>query len=163
MQKPNCPLDLEEKSINLAGNILDLCLKDSSKKLKEDIKKNYGDAFSWARKTLENGLAFSKMQEIIKEQGGNPAIDSEDLKPGKFSYKVRAEKNGIIKSVSSKNLTIIAKLLGAPKDKGAGVFLDKKIGEKAKKGNVIYTLYSEKVYNLEKGKEPLARFPITVI
>jgi len=162
-QKSNRPLDLEEKSINLAGNILDLCLKDSSEELKENVRKNYGDGFSWAKKTLENGLAFSKMQAIIKKQGGNPAIDSEDLKPGKFSYKIRAEKNGIIKSISSKNITIIAKLLGAPKNKGAGIYLDKKIGEKAKKGSVIYTLFSEKVYNLEKGRESLARFPITVV
>ena len=162
-QKPNRPLDLEEKSINLAGNILDLCLKDSSDKLKENVKKKYGDAFSWARKTLENGLAFSKMQEIITEQGGNPAIDSEDLKPGKFAYKVRADKSGTIKNISSKNLTIIAKLLGVPKQKGAGIFLDKKIGELAHKGNVIYTLYSEKVYNLKRGKGALARFPIAKI
>ena len=103
------------------------------------------------------------MQEIITEQGGNPAIDSEDLKPGKFAYKVRADKSGTIKNISSKNLTIIAKLLGVPKQKGAGIFLDKKIGELAHKGNVIYTLYSEKVYNLKRGKGALARFPIAKI
>lgn len=162
-QKENRPLDLEEKSINLAGHLLELCLRDSSEELKIKVKKNYGDTFSWARKILENGLAFLKMQEIIKAQGGNYKIDSEDLKPGKFVYRARAAKNGIIKNINIKNLTLIARLLGAPKQKGSGVFLDKKIGEKADKDDVICTLYSEKVYNIKEGRKYLARFPIIKI
>ncbi|MBI2031470.1 MAG: thymidine phosphorylase [Candidatus Levybacteria bacterium] len=162
-QKPDRPLDLEEKSINLAGHLLELCLSDSSDETKENVRKNYGDTFSWARKILENGLAFLKMQGIIKAQGGNSEIDSEDLKPGKFVYHVKANKNGIVKNISIKNLTIVAKLLGAPKEKGAGVFLDKKIGEKADKDDVICTLYSEKVYNLKEGKKYFTRFPIIKI
>jgi len=162
-QKENRPLDLEEKSINIAGHLLELCLKDSSNELKADVKKNYGDTFVWARKMLENGLAFLKMQEIIKAQGGNSEIDSEDLKPGRYAYYAKAQKNGLVKSIDIKNLTFVAKLLGAPKAKGAGVFLDKKIGEKVQKEDVICTLYSENVYNLKEGKKYLARFPIVKI
>ncbi len=152
-QKPNRPLDLEERSLSLAGNLLNLCLAGSSKNLKEHVLKNYGDAFSWAKKILEKGTAFEKMKEIIKEQDGNPDIDSEDLKPGKFSFKTKVEKNGVVKSINSQNLTVVARLLGAPKQKGAGIYLDKKIGEKVKKGDVLYTLYSESMYNLKKGKD----------
>ena len=131
MQKPNRPLDLEQRSLDLAGNLLHLCLKDSSKKLKEYVRQNYGDSFSWAKEILKEGTAFAKMKEIIKEQGGKTNIDSEDLKPGKFSFKIRSTKNGTVKSINIKNLTVVAKFLGAPLEKGAGIYLDKKIGEKS--------------------------------
>jgi putative thymidine phosphorylase len=159
-QKPNRPLDLELRSINLAGNLLDLCLQDSPKMLQSYVKKNYGNCFGWATKVLRNGFAFRKMQEIIHAQGGNQYIDSESLKAGKFSYKMTSAKSGVVKSVDSKNLTIIAKILGAPKDKGAGIFLDRKIGEKAQKGETLYTLFSENHYTLKEAKESLLNFPI---
>jgi len=159
-QKLNRPLDLEIRSINLAGNLLEICLRDSPKILQTYVKKNYGNCFGWATKILRNGLAFRKMQEIIYAQGGRQHIDSEGLKPGKFSYKITASKNGVVKSIDSKNLTIIAKILGAPKQKGAGIFLDRKIGETAQKGETLYTLFSENLYTLKEAKESLLHFPI---
>ena len=159
-QKENRPLDLEIRSINLAGNLLDICLKDSPKTLQEYVKKNYGDSFQWASQTLKKGLAFTKMQEIIKAQGGNPYIDSESLKLGKYCHKEIANNRKTIKSIHNKNLTIIARILGTPKQKTAGIFLDKKINETVNTGEAIYTLFSENVYNLKEAKESLRNFPI---
>lgn len=159
-QKSNRPLDLEIRSINLASNLLDLCLNDSSKMLQQYVKKNYGNSFGWATKILKNGFAFRKMQEIIHAQGGNQHIDSEGLVPGKFSYKVIAHKNGEIKSIDNKNVTIIAKILGAPKQKRSGIYLDRKIGETTRKGDTLHTLFSENQYNLKEAKESLLNFPI---
>ncbi len=162
-QKSNRPVDLEIRSVNLAGNLLDICLLDSPKELQELVKKNYGNPFGWATKILHEGMAFKKMQEIILEQGGNPNIDSEDLKPGKYSFKLKASKTGSIKSLNSKNITIIAKILGAPKQKGSGIFLDKKIGETVEKGNIVATLYSESAHNLEEGRKSILKFPIATV
>lgn len=162
-QKPNRPIDLEKRSIDLAGNLLELCLKDSSKNLNESVRSKYKDGFGWARAILKSGLALKKIKEIIKEQGGNPNIDSRNLKPGKFSFKLRATKNGIVKSVNSENLTVVAKFLGAPIQKGSGIFLNKKIGEKVKSGEILYTLYSESMYNLKKGRESATLFPISFL
>ena len=159
-QKNNRPIDLEVRSINLAGNLLEICLKDSPKKLKEYVKKNFGNCFGWATQILKEGLAFKKMQEIINEQGGNPNIDSEDLIPGKFSFNFVASKTSEIKIIDSKNVTTVTKTLGAPEQKGAGIYLHKKLGEKVEKGEVIYTLYSENVYNLREGKKIIEQFPI---
>ena len=100
------------------------------------------------------------MQEIIKAQGGNPDIDSEDLKPGKYSYSPTAPKESKVKNISIKNLTIIAKILGSPNQKGSGIFLDKKIGEKANKGDILYTIYSENESDLQEAKHTLINFPI---
>lgn len=159
-QKKDRPLDLEVRSLNLAGNLLELCLLDSPLEIKNEVKKKYGNCIGWATKILEDGQAFLKMKEIIKAQGGNPNIDSEDLKPGKFSFSLKATKNGNIEKMNIGNATIIAKILGAPLQKGAGIFLDKKLGEKVEKGNPICTFYSEIQYNLNEAKESILNFPI---
>ena len=162
-QKPNRPVDLEIRSIDLSGNLLDICLKDSPKQLQHFVKKNYGNCFGWATKILQDGTAFKKMQEIILAQGGNPNIDSEDLKPGRYSFKLKASKTGTVKKLNSKQITIIARLLGAPKQKGAGIFLDKKIGGSVEKGDTLASLYSENEYNLKKAGDAIQKFPIATI
>jgi putative thymidine phosphorylase len=159
-QKINRPLDLEVRSVNLASTLLELCLKDSSKELREQIKKDYGNAFGWAMHILRTGLAFKKFQEIIEAQGGNPEIDSETLKLGKYTFDERANEHGTVRELNSKNITIIAKILGAPTQKGSGIYFHKKISDHIAKGEVLYTLFSENVYNLKEGKESLVNFPI---
>lgn len=162
-QKPNRPVDLEVRSIHLAGRLLDLCLKDSEKSVQNYVKKYHGNAIGWATHILQTGLAFEKMKEIIKAQGGNPHIDSENLKPGKHSFVLKSNKQGEVKSIHSKNATLIAKILGAPQSKGAGIFLEKKINDTVQKGEVLYVLYSENMYNLKEAKDSLVNFPIVEV
>lgn len=159
-QIPDRPLDLEKKALTLAGLLLDLCLKDTPKKLQALIKKEFGDGYTWASYILQSGHAWKKMQEIITVQGGNPDITSTDLKPGKHTYTVEAEKGGVVKQVNSKNATILAKILGAPQQKKSGLYLHKKIGETVKTDDTIFTFYSESAYNLKEAKESLVHFPI---
>jgi putative thymidine phosphorylase len=158
-QTPDRPYDLEVRSINLAGNLLELCLKDSSKELQDEVKNTYGNCTGWATKILQEGLALKKMKEIISEQGGNQNIESSKLIPGKFSYEVKAEKDCVIKNINSKNLTLLVKALGAPAQKKAGIYLNSKEGEKIKKNETICTFYSENVYNLNQAKETMQQFP----
>lgn len=162
-QKENRPLDLEERSLTLAGNLLDLCLEDSPKELQNSVKKAYKDGRFWAYHILRSNLAFAKMKEMIKIQGGNPNIDSEDLKPGRFTTVVSSRKKGTVRKINSQNLTIIAKILGTPGQKRSGIFLHKKIGEPVSEKEALYTLYSENVYNLKEAKSSLTQFPIIAI
>lgn len=159
-QKENRPLDLEVRALHLAGNLLDLCLGNAPKLMQEKIKKQYGNCIGWATHLLHSGLAFKKFQQIIEAQGGNPHIDSERLKLGKFSFTIHATKHGIVESINSQNLTVIAKILGAPQQKKAGIYLEKKIDDKVVKDEPLYTLYSESVYNLKEAKDSLENFPI---
>jgi len=162
-QKINRPLDLEIRSLNLAANLLDICLQDSPKNLQNEIKKNYGNAFGWATEILRSGKAFAKFKEIVEAQGGHDDIDSEKLKPGKYLYEKKAERQGTVEELDIKNVTAIAKILGAPKEKGSGIYFAKKIGDKVDKGETVYSLFSENVYNLKEGKDSLRNFPIETI
>ncbi|HSA84145.1 MAG TPA: thymidine phosphorylase [Patescibacteria group bacterium] len=159
-QKEDRPLDLEKKSLVLSGLLLDLCLKDVSKTMKDTIRKKYGSGKEWAKHLLITGEALKKMKEIIKAQGGNSAIISEELQPGKFSYAVLAKQVRTVKRIHSKNITLLAKLLGAPTQKRSGILLNIKVGEKTISGEPLFWLYSESAYNLKEAKASLENFPV---
>ncbi len=154
------PLDLEKRSLFLAGTLLDLCLEDASQKLQDQIKEEFGGGMQWAASILATGHALKKMREIIKAQGGNSVIMSKDLRPGKYSYEVIAEKADVVKKIDSKNASMLAKVLGAPIQKKSGIYLHKKIGEEFVKNEPLYTLYSESEYNLKEAKDSLSTFPV---
>lgn len=159
-QKIDRPSDLEDKALTLAGMLLDLCLKDANKKLRDQVKKEFGTGKLWATYILASGHALKKMREIIKAQGGDSDIISSDLVPGKYSYNVKSKKSGKVKEVDSKNVTILAKILGAPNQKKSGMYLYKKSGETVKEGDTIFTMYSESEHNLNEAKDSLENFPI---
>jgi putative thymidine phosphorylase len=159
-QKVDRPLDLEDKALTLAGMLLDLCLKDTSKKVQEQVKQEFGNGKRWASYILSSGHALKKMREIINAQGGHSDIISDNLKAGEHSFEIKAKENAIVKEVNSTNVTIIAKILGAPLQKKSGLYLHKKAGENIKPGDVIITLYSESKRNLEEAKDSLTNFPM---
>lgn len=158
-QHPNKPLDLETRALDLAGGLLDLCLEDK-KRLSERIKREFGNGREWARMLLEEGVALLKMQDIIKAQGGNPNIDSEDLKPAKFRFEVKGGRSGRVSEINNKNLTIIARILGAPTVKSAGIYLNKKTGDELIKGETLFTMYASSPYDLKEAKDTHSSLPI---
>lgn len=151
---------LEAKALSLAISLLQLCLSDSDEKLKITIKNEYGTVHNWAKFILESGKALKKFKEIIKAQKGNESITSSDLHPGAFSYVVCSTLKGNVSFVNNKNITILAKILGAPKHKKAGLFLHKRLKNTIKRGDMLFTLYSENKYNLKEAIDSLDMFPI---
>ncbi len=159
-QDPARSLDLEARSINLAGSLLELCLSSCTKEYRDLMKLKYGNCYNWAQTILASQLALYKFKQIIDAQGGNGKVTSADLRPGKHKYDLLAPKDCVVDEYYIKNLTVIARLLGAPDMKTAGIYLHKKIGEKAEKNEPICTFYSDSVYNLKEGKESLNNFPL---
>ncbi len=153
------PLDLEERSINLASELLDLCLEDDIEKRKTVIEE-HDTVDKYVRYLLSSKQALNKMKEIIQAQGGNSKVSSHNLHPGEKKHEVYATKKATIKNLDCKNISIIAKILGCPADKKAGLYLYKKIGEAVNKGDLLYTLYSTNSHHLKEARESLASFPI---
>src|SRR5581483_5060136 len=102
-QKEDRAMDLEEKAMQLAIPLLEMCLKDSSENVREKIHKEFKTVENWTHYLLSSGHALKKMQEIIKIQGGDPTIHSDKLHPGKYTYPVLASKNSKVKKIHSKN------------------------------------------------------------
>lgn len=156
-------ISLEKKSLDLSSVLLDLCLKDSSSDLKNEINKKYQNTRQWAEDLLISGEALNKMREIIKFQNGDSNVSSGDLVPGKFVFRFHANKTGKISEINCKNVTIIAKILGAPKDKKAGVLFHKKTDEVVEKGEKVYNLYSNSEYMLKEAVDTLDLFPVCTL
>ena len=130
-QKSWRPLDLEKKAVRLAGRLLEMCKK---------AKKGKGEAM--ALRALTTGAALTKMRQIIGLQGGRANVDSEELLKNVRRFRVFAEKSGTIKQVSSRTIDQIARILGAPYDKKAGIYVHCRVGQKVKKGDKLFTMYS---------------------
>src|SRR3989344_2705094 len=122
------PMDLEKKCLLMCANIFELVgVKDGYKKAKE---------------ILDSGKAYSKMIQIIKAQGGKE-IAAEKINIGKFSYSYVSSKKGAVKDIDNISISRIARIAGAPHDKGAGLYLHKHIGDPVNKGEELFTIYSE--------------------
>lgn len=134
---PRAPPDLKKKSIFLAGTLLSMAKKCSGER-----------GIKMAKEILEKGQAYEKMQEIIQAQG----VQKKPLL-GTFKYAVRSTKKGRVREIDNEIISKIARVAGAPEDKGAGLLLDKKVGDKVKKGEVLYTIYTQSNFKLNLALE----------
>lgn len=96
-----------------------------------------------AKRILESGDARRKFLEIVAAQDGRPDISSGDMVPGRFSEDVVATRSGFVRGMSNKAVVAVAKAAGAPSDKGAGVILRRKRGNRVAEGDVLMTVYAD--------------------
>ncbi len=150
LEGENVSKDLKEKSLRMSGLALEIGGK---------VKK--GEGYQEAKKILESGKAKEKMKEIIEAQGGNPDIKPEDIEIGEHSKEITADKEGRIQYLHTNDIAEIGKIAGAPKDKGAGIYLEVEKGDNIKKGNKLMTIYAESERKLESAlKEYRKREPL---
>lgn len=135
-RKHGRPLDLEKKSILLASHLLEMTKKAKKGKGKE-----------MAEKILDSGRALKKFEEIISAQGKK----KKTLKLAKFKHNILGKHSGKVKSTDNKLINHLARILGCPTDKAAGLYLYKHVNDKIKKGEKLLTLYSESKKKLNAG------------
>lgn len=150
-QKVDRPLKLEMKALRLAGKLLDLCYAD--KKIKKDGEEE-------ARRILTSGEALKKFRQIVHAQGGDEEISAAKFKIKSHKIEIKTIYSGKIKSINNFNLNTIARILGAPQDKFAGVSLVKKTDQKVVKSETLMEFYSTNRYHLEEARVTLKNFPI---
>jgi len=124
---PSAPADLREKSLRLAAHLLEY-----------DPKLRGGTGYVRALELLENGAALRQMQKIIDAQG--PSNCSSEL--GNLTFDVRAGSDGFVGGIDCLRLNRLARIAGAPIDKGAGIKLFKKIGDRVESGEPLYRVYA---------------------
>ncbi|MGB8217873.1 MAG: AMP phosphorylase [Candidatus Methanoperedens sp.] len=149
MQGPN---SLIEKSTALAGILLEMggaAVKGRGKEL--------------AMETLRSGKAHNKLKEIIEAQGGNPKITHTDIKPGEHKGDLTSPADGYIIEFDNKRIVEIARIAGAPIDKGAGVWIHRKKGEIVKKGEPLFTIFADKGWKLDNALKSAEKdYPLIV-
>jgi AMP phosphorylase len=123
------PQDLRKKSLFMAGIMLEMAGKAKP-----------GKGLWMARSILDSGEAYKRMVRIIKMQG-EKIIKPENIMMGKVNFDVKASKSGRVAEISNRAISKIARVAGAPEYEGAGIYLNKHIGDRVRKGETLFSVY----------------------
>ena len=128
--------NLTNLCIELATHMVSLGLNISYDKSKEKVLEN-----------INNDKAYNKFLEFIKAQKG----DIEKLPIATKKYEIKSPKEGYLNSINALELGKLSMELGAGREKiddtidyGAGVIIQKEIGDYIKRGDILMTLYTNK-------------------
>lgn len=126
-RREDAPADLREKSIDLAGRLLEFA---------GSVPRGRGAAK--AREILASGEALGKFRAIAALQG--PVMPSSRAV---FRAAIRAGTAGSVHAIHNLKIARVAKLAGAPADPSAGVYLHAKVGDPVRKGETVFTIHAE--------------------
>jgi len=124
--KKEAPKDLRDRSLDLAGRILEFS---------PAIKK--GTGIKMAASLLDSGAAWKKFQAICEAQGGMREIPTTP-----YIHPYLAKRKGRVAMIDNRRLAKIAKLAGAPQVSAAGVDLHVKLDSKVHKGDPLFTIHA---------------------
>ncbi|MBL7574946.1 pyrimidine-nucleoside phosphorylase [Peptoniphilus asaccharolyticus DSM 20463] len=150
------PEDLYELSMELAEKLL----------LVSGHSKTEGEARAILEEKIASGEAFNKLKELVQLQGGDVSY-IEDVSKFELSpkFELVSEVDGYVKGIDALGIGEASKNLGAGRetkeselDLGAGILLNKKIGDKVSKGELLATLYTKKENAEEIKAEVLKAF-----
>lgn len=148
------PKDLRELCIELGAVMLALA------EIETDREKGRAKLIEM----LHNGKALSKLRELVVNQGGEPSvIDNPSLfKISPLSHEVRAANSGYVYDLNAEKVGIASLLTGAGRetkadeiDHGAGIILNRKMGDYVNTGDVLATLYASDNERFERAEEML--------
>ena len=124
--KDDAPQDLREKSLFLAGRIIDF-----------DPKLRGGQGYFVAKEILNSGRALESMNRIIHAQGKAPQPTL-----GHLTRDIVAAEGGYVESIDNTRINRIGVLAGASQNPGAGLDLLKKVGDRVEQGETLFRIHS---------------------
>jgi thymidine phosphorylase len=124
---PDAPADLRERSLLIAGGVLDLAPGAVP-----------GQGREIARRLLDSGAAWEKFQAICAAQGGftEPVIAT-------HRHPVCAARGGTVRSIDNRRLARVAKLAGAPAAAAAGLDCRLRIGSRVERGERLFEIHAQ--------------------
>ncbi|MDH5356916.1 MAG: thymidine phosphorylase family protein, partial [Gammaproteobacteria bacterium] len=125
---PEAPDDLRQKSLRLAGRVLEF-----------DPDVRGGKGYAIARDILDSGRALEMMNRIVNAQG----VQTRNFEAGQLIHEECSKVGGVVINIDNLQMAHIARFAGAPIDKGAGVDLFKKLGDRVSKGEPLYRIHAE--------------------
>jgi AMP phosphorylase len=133
------PSSLIEKSTEIAGILLEA-----------GGIATRGNGKAVAMEYLKSGKALKKMKEIIEAQGGDPEVTSDKMSVGQYKETIYSPASGYVTHISNRAIVQVARAAGAPKDKGAGIYLYITKGTKVERGDPLFDIYAESEWELDQ-------------
>jgi len=126
-REPTAPVDLREKSIGLAGRILELVGAASA-----------GMGRRVATDLLDSGAALERFERIVALQGPR------DLPgPARLRAVIDAPRSGTITEIDCWKLARVAKHAGAPVNPSSGVLMHAGVGDRVTVGAPLFEIHAE--------------------
>ena len=132
----------------------DLCYQSGAIMLEQaGIVKNEEEGLKMLHEVIDDGSAFEKLRQMVIAQGGDVSyIDHPEKFPlAKHIVEVEASKSGYVKHIVALEIGESAMRLGAGRetfddviDMAAGIVLNKKVGDKVEKGDVLCVVHTNK-------------------
>ena len=128
------------------SNLVDLCIELASEMVSMGREISIEDATKLVKKSIKNGSAYNKFLEMVDFQGGN----IKGIKVNKKVQKIKSSKYGTIVGIDALEFGKLSVSLGAGRiskedtiDYGVGIYLEKLVGQKVRKGDVLARIYSD--------------------
>ncbi len=134
------PADLTQISLELAARMINLA----------SGSQNLDAAREQAGQILASGAAFTKFQQVIVAQGGNPDVlnQFELLPNASGAREILSPRAGYVSRINAEDIGLASVMLGAGRDTmerqidpAVGIILERKVGEKVPAGGRLCTLY----------------------
>ncbi len=113
------------------------------------------------QRTIDSGSALSKLQEIVRWQGGDPLALEDDsrLPRARSACELPCSAAGFVTAIDAEAIGVAAMLLGAGREKvegkidpGVGLVLLRKVGDAVSAGDPLAQLHYNRDENLEAAK-----------
>lgn len=151
-------LEVEEAVRTLLGkgpkDFTELCLSSGATLLRQaKLFNSREEAVKALKETISSGKALRVFKSFVKAQGGDVSyIDDRSKFPkARYSFEVRSVKEGYVSARNTRGIGLVSRRLGAGRetkddiiDTAAGIVINKKIGDKVNKGDLLATRYSER-------------------
>lgn len=111
-----------------------------------------GEGKKFAREILDSGKALDKFWEIAFAQGALKKIKSSEIRMASLEFDLVSDRDGTVKTMDNIELVTIAKELGNPKIKEAGIYMHKVQGDEVQKGEPLLTIYATTEARLGRAK-----------
>ena len=161
-------LEVKEAIAALQGHgpedLMELCYTTGAIMLVQaNVFKSIEEAEKALHRCIENGEAFDKFVRMIKAQGGDIEyiLHPEKFEMAKVILPIYADEDGYVASLDALTIGVSSMKLGGGRetledviDMSAGIILNKKVGDKVQKGELLATLYTNKS---KEEYEPIAK------
>jgi len=151
-------LEIKECIETLQGrgpeDLNDICLSSGAILLEQaKLYKDRNEARKALEENLKNGKAYKKFREFVIAQGGDVEYcdHPEKFDVAKNLIQIKSKSSGYIKSIKALDIGIASMKLGGGREKlddiidmTAGVMLNKKVGDKIEKDELLCTLHTNK-------------------
>ncbi len=162
---------MDEPLGHMVGNFLEIeesidCLKGKGPKDLMDVTyrltawmlvaggicKDVDSAITMCREKIENGEAYEKFLQNVKEQGGDPEALLKGYRTfrSKYSVELKADKDGTVQEINAFETGMTGVMIGVGRNKTTddvlpyvGIELKKKCGDSVKAGDTLCVIYTE--------------------